>query len=260
MNTNIRSTLNGELKWRMSLKHGRLDTLETVDLAVRVEARNVQTSGVSYIRHKKTDNKDKARKAILRLFSPKQYPNGLSILTMPSMFWLFERGLLGMRETSPSSRVRPKRTYICAIEKDEAIYRAGIQWMPGADKSLAQLKAAPYASHTMRTFQITRFHRCELEKMLQYDEDAFDAAWLDFNGQITTQRLEMLTEFWRKRIKRTLAITARNNRYDGNAVASIKESGSVLNWIAPKMAGGKIIHYMEYRDTSPMIQMAFERY
>ena len=251
------STLNNELvKRRMALKHGRLDTLETSELAVRVVARTTQSSGVMYARRSATENKDRARNAVLRLFSPKMYPKGLSILTMPSMFWLFERGLLGMRERGHK---RPKRTYICAIERDEAIYRAAIQWMPGAAESLAQLTSPPYASHSMRTYQITRYHKCEIEGMARYEEAPFDAAWMDFNGQITTQRLELISRFWRTRIKRHLVITSRNNRYDANAVASIKEAGSVLNWVAPKIEGSRIIQYFEYKDSSPMIQMAFER-
>lgn len=276
---------------------GPLRTMTIDELAGRTFGLRVPTPGMNYARKVDFTEKEKARHAVLQLFTKDQWYKGLSLLTMPGIHWHFERQLLLMRERRKRALgdggKRPERTYIAAIERDEAIYRASLNWMPGAKHSLAQLPATPDNPLCVRTYAIARYHRISFEDFVAAPwTKPHDAAWLDFNGPITSQRLEKIVRFWRDRIRWRLVLTWMNARYDAEAIKQIGEVGghsdddgqtlagsncqhsseqaearyglSVMRWIERALRLNnnlsiRVLHRISYRDTSPMLQLAVEK-
>lgn len=229
-------------------------------LAGRIRSRS-PTSGEKYLRKKEVISKNEARRAVLDLFTIGQFPKGLTILTMPSIRWSFERSLLQARESRNifNKARRPHRTYICSIERDEGIYRTALTTMPGIEHGLIQLDAPSYATTAYRTYYITRFYRCTFEDLADMSDFVHDAAWLDFNGPITLHRLEKIRNFWQYRLKKRLVITSLRARYDIETTDILKKCGGLSNLLLKALDNSKLIHEMEYMDTSPMIQLGLDK-
>lgn len=277
---------------RDDLVGGSLEQMTMAELASWAACLNKLTPGMSYARKMDYTEKEKARIAVLRLFSKDARPNGLSIVTMPGITWGFERMLLLMRERRKralgDNGRRPERTFIAAIERDEAIYRASLNWIPGGKESLAQLAATADKPLVLRTRAITRYHKTSFEDFVDAEWNLpYDAAWLDFNGPITSQRIEKIARFWRDKIRWRMVLTWMNARYDAEAIRQIGEvsrrSGmgesledrqnvslgrvsprteGVFNWIESALAikhSIRVLHRISYRDTSPMLQLAMEK-
>lgn len=274
---------------RDSLVGGPLATMTMGELASWASCLTKATPGMNYARKNDLSEKEKARVAVLNLFTKDEWFKGLSILTMPGMSWGFERMLLLMRERRKRALgdggKRPERTYICAIERDEAIYRASFNWMPGAKHSLAQLPQRDDLPLSMRTYAVARYHRISFEDLVDAPwGKPFDAAWLDFNGPITSQRMEKIARFWHDNVRWRMVLTWMNARYDAEAVKQIGEvserSGmgdslvgnqnvplgpkgvNVFGWVEGllgRKSSIRVLHRISYRDTSPMLQLAVEK-
>lgn len=270
---------------------GSLAEMTIHELASWAACLNKITPGMAYARKANYTEKEKARVAVLRLFSKREWFNGLSILTMPGITWGFERMLLLMRE--PRKRAlgdlgrKTKRTYITAIERDETIYRASLNWIPGGQESLCQLSATDERPLSIRTYAINRYHKISFEDFTDaWWVKPYDAAWLDFNGPITSQRMERIARFWREKIRWRMVLTWMDARYDAEAIRQIGEvkehsddgpltdprivngepsSGSrkgVYGWIEGCLgfkSSIRVLHRIAYRDTSPMLQLAVEK-
>ena len=180
----MRSSLHTEnLLRRGKAGRGQRATMLMQELAVALECRSAPTPGMAYARKRDFTEKEKARLEVLRLFTKERWPTGLSIVTMPGIGWEFERMLLLMRERRKRALgdggKRPERTYICALEREEGIYRAALKTMPGVRHSLVQLPAKADAPLCFRTYAITRFYRMSVEDFITWTPGVFDAAWLD---------------------------------------------------------------------------------
>lgn len=265
---------------------GSLAKMTMDELASWAACLGKATPGMSYARKMNYTEKEKARVAVLRLFSSRQWSKGLSIVTMPGITWGFERMLLLMRERRKRALGdlgrTPERTFIEAIERDEAIYRASINWMPGAADTLSQLAAKDNKPLALRSYAITRYHKISFEDYVDaWWHRPHDAAWLDFNGPLTSQRIEKVARFWRDKIRWRMVVTWMNARYDAEAIKQIGEvkehsdgadtllesnpSGggcAVWSWVEKCLAvnvSTRVLHRMSYRDTSPMLQIAVEK-
>jgi hypothetical protein len=176
----------------MSAANGSvLANMEMEEIAARVWSRRDRSPGIRFASSEQRRQKDINRSAILRLLSRTNWPNGLSILTMPGLYWRFERSLIAMREgIRGKDQTRwLRRTFIESIEEDEAIYRGSMKWIPGG-LEISIMPTDEIASTTIRTQHIVRYHRCALEDYAARENPARrDVAWLDFNGQLTERRV-----------------------------------------------------------------------
>jgi len=187
---------------------------------------------------------------MLRLLSTQYFPKGIKTLTMPGLRWVFERQLLHNREGkkfSEQSR-RPRKTYLACIEKEEELFRVAFKLMPGFTHGVVDIDPAPYATTTVRTYHIQRFHRADALTLMNYYvanesfDHSFHFVWLDFTGQLSMKRLIVIRRFWQKFIYTGgyLAITSQNGRWSGELLESIKQSGSIESTVHSYL-GGRLI-------------------
>ena len=241
----------------------RLAGLTISELADRERRRLQAGNGQHYTQKPKWTEKNRARDLVLKGFSKRSFPGSLSILTMPHLDWRFENDLLMARE--PTARMvpgrKPRNTYITAIERDEAIYRAAFLKMPGLVDGLAQLDSAPYATTTTRTHKITRFHRCEFEALaMDAGEWRFDGAWVDFNGQITSARLRALANFWECHLRTRLVVTCMAGRYCPETVLGVAEYGSLMEYVKCSLPRSRTASEHYYSDGTPMAQWTWDKF
>jgi hypothetical protein len=232
----------------------------TVDeLACRQIALKKASPGVSFARKKNSMEKNKARQKILSMLTWRRWSKGLSILTLPGLFWTFEKQLLNLREGHWAVKKNPiHSTYICSIEIDPAVYRASFAYMPGLDHKSSVttiLTKNMYAAYTVGTRVIPRYHNCNFFAMAKDYDHWFDVAWLDFNGPVTESRMEILKEFYSRNIRRYLIVTALCARYDQGTNITLAEAGSLEKWFEAELPG-KVDHCFRYSDGVPMIQYA----
>lgn len=196
----------------------------------------------------------------------------LSMLTFPSTNWLFETSLLDVRE---QGRNRPRNTYITSIEHNTALFEESCLNMPlGADKEgnvseLVDLPPAPFARRSVRSFAITRFHMCSFERMAtwmldQPDEIApkFDCAWLDFNGTLTPQLVQLIPEFADNCITNMLAITVYNvlRRANPDTRRLVNDHfGGVDRWLMDSLDIFDCVFMLRYGANNRMTHMVFMR-
>ena len=246
------------------VRHRSIHELTIDELASRQIGLRSRSSGVQYARKTVWDEKMKARYKVLSLCSKKNYgTHGLSILTMPGLHWEFERLLLNAREGRWWVKKNPiKRTYICAIENDPAVYRAMFKAMPGLHSEnsfLTVIKNVPmYAAHSVCNRIIKRFLNCDFFNMAPGYEHEFDAAWLDFTGPVTDERMQVIQEFYKRNVRKTLIVTALASRFDQATNIELFEAGSLENWFQ-KCLPGKVEHCFKYKDSVPMIQYAVSK-
>lgn len=210
--------------------------LNMEELSIKLFMERQSDDRFNYARKKNNDAKSAARNRLVSLFSPRNFPKGLSILTMPGYGWYFERALLGSRESGRRMRgsQRPRRTYICSIEHDEAIFRAALANMPGirsGSHTAIKLPPAPYSTATYRSYAIQRFHRCQFRDLASYyivnTQHSFDAAWLDFCGPLSFDMLILIQQFWQVSVRKILAITymkSRGTKLSNTLIQSSPES------------------------------------
>jgi hypothetical protein len=236
------------------------------DLAERTSNRKTQSSGINFHRKIMSASKAEARNSLLPMYGMTEWPTGLSILTLPGANWNFERQLLGIREVKRffekgnKHEARSDNTHICAIEQDESIFRYAIKKMPGIHRGLACLAPAEWATATVRTYSIARFHRCSFEVFAQCNNHDFDAAWLDFSGTITMSRMEAIKQFW-PYIRWRLTITACLGRYPQSVKETMQSQNcaTLVHWILNELKPRNIADIKLYREGMSMFQLTINK-
>jgi hypothetical protein len=242
--------------------------VSTIDLTPDFHAdrlnltRGRRDGGISYARRQVQVEKFDARNRVLHHF--RQSATGgrnkaLNILTMPGLDWRFERALIADREHG-RGRIRPRSTFITAIESSHPVYIMGLRKMPGADASLSTaVSCPPWARAAAKSYTIMRYFLTTFESLAaNEDRLPYDGAWIDLTGPITVPRLEALGQLWR-RIRRCLIVTSLNARWPANAGAEIANAGGLAEALMERMDGALATENFVYRDTSPMSQITFHR-
>lgn len=217
------------------------------------------SGGMLFARNADREEKDAARLKILELFTKDKWPTHLSILTMPGLDWRFERKLFGKREGDWVRRFAgPQRTRITAVENDRFIYYSASHQMPGLHTKRAlmvHLKAEPFAERTVKTKFIGKFHFANVDDLMAATSESWDAAWLDYTGPLTVERLRLIARFYESSVRDTLIVTALKARYNKETTTAILRSGGHSEWLRRHLPG-EVLHDIEYFDTSPMVQFA----
>jgi hypothetical protein len=218
------------------------------------------TGGVLFARNADGDEKREARQSVLDLFHPDKWNRPLHMLTMPSVQWRFERLLLATREEGWLRTSSPRRTFFTSVENDRSIYFAGIAQMPGVhtpDPLIRRAKIA-FAEQAVRT-KYAAFLFATIEDLMRHDwEKGWHAAWLDYTGPLTTERMEIISNFYKRYISEILVITALQARWDKNTSENIDGAGGYFPWLRQQLPG-EVLHEIEYFDTSPMAQFAVRK-
>lgn len=224
--------------------------------------------GVAFARKTERTQKDIARNEVLSLFSPIQFPKGLSILTMPGVDWKFERKLLGWREGNWYRKKGPHRTYLTAIENDRSIYHASIVTMPGLELDNAKprgvvsvLDAPPFAESCVRNRWVCRHFFGNVDDLMASGYWHGDGAWLDYTGPLSVERMRTIGGFFKENIRHTLVVTALKARWNKATGIAIDAAGGHAQWVSKHMPPSSInVHALEYQDgASPMAQLAFRK-
>ncbi len=240
-------------------------------LAGRVANRNNKggSSGTRFVQRSITvkQAKKESRQKIFNLFSFHAFPQQLALLTFPSTNWIFEGSLLHDRNGSGGwkymRQVIGRHTMIVGIEREEAIYRTGLRFMPGVKHGFRFKDCPPYATSAIRTFPIKRYLRCTFEDLAESSvavdckEFKFNGAWLDFNGCITMRRRQAIESFLINHVASScrLAITATDSRYDNESIFfwGNNRLESISQWL--HSLGGNIIEAIRYQSSVPMLQI-----
>lgn len=219
------------------------------------------SGGMLFARNPDREQKDAARQKILDLFAPAARPEALSILTMPGLDWRFERKLLGKREGDWMRKAGPHRTRITAVENDRFIYYSAVHHMPGLHTRRAltwNVPPASFAERTVRTKFISKFHFANVDDLMIETPESWDAAWLDYTGPLTIERLKLIARFYETSIYSTLIITSLKARYNRETSIAIERAGGHSEWVR-RAIPGEVLHDIEYFDTSPMAQIAIRK-
>jgi hypothetical protein len=206
--------------------------------------------------------KTAARQRVLDLFQPESWPGRLHMLTLPGLQWRFERKLLGAREPGWLRKPKPMRTYFTACENDRAIFHAAVAQMPSLynqDSELKRIKHYSFAEMSVKTRYASLFF-ANIDDIMMLDcwNDNWDAAWLDYTGPLTVERLVLIRRFYERHVRCILVITALKTRFNDRAIKAIDRAGGHSQWLQGYIEG-EILHDIEYFDTSPMAQFAVRK-
>jgi hypothetical protein len=218
--------------------------------------------GVRFNRRARTTNKMYARHQVeSQVLRCRPRRERLSVLTMPSLGWQFERNLIRNREHGKGVQ-RPRYTFITAVERSPYIYQAGLSTMPGVEQSLnLAIPVPPFASSACKTHQIQRYFRCELADIAHHQaatDHWWDAAWIDLTGPLSFEHLDTLMTLW-TRIRSVLVVTSLRGRWTTEFGAALTEAGSIADLLMDDLPGSIAVSDFEYADTSPMSQVSLRR-
>jgi hypothetical protein len=218
--------------------------------------------GIAYARKIDHSNKNLARAEILSLFKRRKWPKGLSILTMPGINWTFELRLLSLREGNWHRHASStKRTHICAVELDPAIYTAATLCMPrSTDSPIVTFVNSPmWTAHSTGSNAIRRFHNCDMYSLMEHNAHKFDAAWLDFLGPLSCQKMQKIKTFYEQWIGSIFIVTFLAARHEQEVTLDAELNDGLEGWLAKELPG-KILHCFRYQDgASPMLQYAVQK-
>lgn len=229
------------------------------------------SGGILFARKPDGDEKINARQLVLDLFSREKWDRPLNMLTLPSLQWRFERKLLGAREPGWMKKPGPRRTHFTGVENDRAIYYSGVTQMPGVETPNRLIKPVkrggfPFAEMGHKTRYATFFF-ANVDDFLAHEwkpapyrdqKPGWDAAWLDYTGPLTVERLKVIAQFYHLYVREILIVTALKARWNKITSAAILRAGGHSSWIA-KHLPGETLHDIEYFDTSPMAQFAVRK-
>jgi hypothetical protein len=218
------------------------------------------SGGVLFARNPNREEKDAARNMILDLFTLDRRPKFLRILTMPGLNWRFERKLLGKREGDWMRHRGAGHTKITSIENDRYIYYSAVTTMPGLHTKRALTKIqtpATFAERTIGTKFIDKFHFANIDDLMLETAEVWDAAWLDYTGPLTTERMKLIARFFQNSVRDVLIVTALKARYNKDTGGAIEKAGGHSEWLRKHLPGG-VLHDIEYFDTVPMAQFAVQ--
>ena len=156
----------------------------------------------------------------------------------------------------------PSHTRITAIENDRFIYYSAVHQMPGLQDTKRPLTVAmapePWAERAYKTKFISRFHFANVDDLMAETNEAWDAAWLDYTGPLTAERLRVIARFFERSVRKTLIVTALKARYNRETSNAVERAGGHSAWLR-KYLPGEVLHDIEYFDTSPMAQFAVRK-
>lgn len=185
----------------------------------------------------------------------------LSVLTMPSLEWTFERCLIHDREHG-RGRTWPRYTFITAVERSPFIYQAALARMPGAEDGLScAVTVPPFATAAVKTRMIQRYFRCELAGLAEHQRTTdhwFDAAWIDLTGPLSFAYMDTLMNLWR-RVRSLLVVTSLRARWATDFSAAVADAGGLADLLMDDLPGSVAIANYDYADTSPMSQISLRR-
>ena len=241
--------------------HRPLAQLGMEELAAR-QRQILPSGGVLFARNVDGDEKVAARQRVLDLFAPERWPDRLHMLTLPSVQWRFERKLLATREEGWMRRAKAASTYFTGCENDRAIFYASISQMPGLhtpDAELKRMKPYPFAETGMKTRYASLFF-ANVDELMEHEgfDDGWDAAWLDYTGPLTVERLALIRKFYRTHIYSTLIVTSLKSRFNQATTNAVARAGGHSEWLR-KHLDGEILHDFEYFDSSSMAQFAVKK-
>lgn len=225
------------------------------------------SGGVLFARKTERGEKDEARRHIIDLLGDVQAFPTLSVLTLPGLDWKFERKLLGRREGDWFRGDAPVRTTLTGIESDRSIYHAAIMAMPGMrtwKPSSRGMKNPPIVVHPSTSFAeravsnpwVDRFFFGNVDDLMRIDDRVFDAAWLDYTGPMSIERLAIVRKFFDNRVRSVLVVTALRARWNRETSDAIAKAGGHSPWFL-RAVGGEVLHDIDYQDgASPMAQIA----
>lgn len=246
----------------MQVDYGTYKPLSRCNIEELAAIQQVRPSGgVLFARNPDREQKDAARQHIIDLFTGDAHPEPLSILTMPGLDWRFERKLLGKREGDWMRKAGPQRTRITAIENDRFIYYSAAHKMPGTDTKrplVVHLEREPFAERTIKTKFVSKFHFANVDDLMAETTEQWDAAWLDYTGPLTVERMRLISQFYERSVRQTLVLTVLKARYNRDTSNAIERAGNHSEWVR-KHLPGTVLHDIEYFDTSPMAQIAVRK-
>lgn len=219
------------------------------------------SGGMLFARNPDRAEKDAARQKILDLFTMKAWPGKLSILTMPSLDWRFERKLFGKRDGDWMRKAGPSNTRVTAVENDRFIYYSAVHQMPGLHTKRAMtwnMPAPSFAERTVRTKFINAFHFANVDDLMLETTEAWDAVWLDYTGPLSVDRIKLIAKFYQQSVRSTLIVTSLKARWNKDTSEAVLRAGGHSAWLA-KYLPGEVLHDIEYFDTSPMAQFAVRK-
>jgi hypothetical protein len=229
------------------------------ELAARQHTLQNPSGGIAFARNVDGEQKTAAREKVLELFTRGRWPGHLHMLTLPGIQWRFERKLLGVREVGWLRKERPNGTYFTACENDRAIYFAAVAQMPGLhtpESELKRIKHYSFAEMGVKTSYASFFFG-NADDMMALDcwNSGWHAAWLDYTGPLTVERMALIRTFFHRYVNNTLIVTALKARWNEATSRAIEKAGGHSQWLR-KHLDGEILHDIEYIDTSPMAQFA----
>jgi hypothetical protein len=188
------------------------------ELAQRILRRKNRSAGVAYARHMYAGicrpSKVAARARVMKFFGPWAWPRPLRILTMPGLRWTFEHDLLAERDAATH------RTEIYAVENDPAIFRAAQYFMPGQMQGTPASESGAFA----RSARVAGYYYQDAEELMRELSLAdVNAAWFDFTGTLTRERINALRRFWHSVKPDVLAVTWLNARYKSPVAEQLAE-------------------------------------
>jgi hypothetical protein len=248
-------------------------TQQTIDELETRQRRVMLLGGVRFARKGKFEQKDAAREMILNLFSLENYPGEIRIMTMPGVDWKFERLLLARREPGWTRGKRSYKTYFTSAESNREIYFSSATQMPGiglesgsnsslfvsSNSSRSFNRPPPFAEYAIKS-RYCSFFFCNINDTIEYaiaHKWKLHGAWLDYTGPLTIKHLTTIAKFYRECITGTLAVTALKARWDRVTGVEINQFG-YEHWLHRYLPGEKL-HFIEYFDTSPMLQFAVKK-
>lgn len=230
----------------------------------------VPSGGVLFARNTDGEEKAKARDLVLNLFTREKWDRPLNMLTMPGLYWRFERKLLALRDPGWTRRSSPRGTHFTGVENDRSIYFAGVTQMPGVETPNRLIKPVkrgryPFAEIAIKSrfasyffANVDDFMHHQWVKPVYHDTNGWDAAWLDYTGPLSVERLNAIKHFYENYIREVLVVTVLKARWNKETNHAIEKAGGHSAWLKAHLPG-TVEHDIEYFDTSPMAQFAIRK-
>lgn len=221
-----------------------------------------QTGGIAFARKMREGHEAKtpARERVLKTLTRREWPSKLRILTLPGLDWAFEKELIRRRDYDESlpeiDKLRSKaRTKISAVERDQAIFFASLAFIPGGRRGLQQI-----SPHCVSTNTIRRYYFTTAEAFITDPNcPEFDAAWLDFTGQLTLPLLRALRTFWLTKCRWQLTVTTLDLHHHPETRAAMDRHGGLSGLISHRLPGKVVDNYHYAEGVCPMHQITIRR-
>jgi len=224
------------------------------ELAGQVWLKSKVSPGIGFARKEVSkkistgNEKGKARLRVVETFSAFCVKGEtFNILSMPGLYWKFERALAGYTGS------RGRNRYF-SVENEAAIFRASVEHMLGFRHYEGFGMADPF---TMYSKYVHEYKLMDIETYVDVTPHNFDVAWLDFTGFITPRRTEAIKSAFRKTSK-ALVVTLLEARQSKVMTRKINAAGGIENYLSAAV-GMKAIDVYRYVDVVPMVQITWNK-